>query len=78
MSDSTANIERGQPNVIATRSIAKLPDSAWLRRTNRRPSAIDCRIGWRAAAARAASTGGWAESAIADASIARQLMASTR
>ena len=45
MSESTANSARGMPNVIATRSMANEPISARLRRTKRRPSAIERRIG---------------------------------
>ena len=43
--ESTANRARGMPKVMATRSMANDPFKAWLRRTNRRPSAIARRLG---------------------------------
>jgi hypothetical protein len=35
----------GIPNVIATRSIAKLPSSAWSERTKRKPLSTEATIG---------------------------------
>ena len=74
---STANRARGMPNVIATRSIANEPRSAWLRRTNRRPSAIERRTGGRSAPS-PRPVGGCGDIAAAAATIARQLTACDR
>src|SRR5581483_3875944 len=73
VSESTANRARGIPNVIATRSIAKLPARARFERTNRSPSAIEAIIGGCSA-----WTDGWGAIATAAANIARHDAASTR
>ena len=61
------------PNVIATRSIANEPMSAWLPRTNRRPSPMDCQIPSCGPSPPIGSCGDIASTA---ATIARQLAAS--
>src|SRR3954449_2966878 len=63
------------PNVIASRSIANEPSSAWLRRTNPSPSPIERRTRWGSSASGRPS-GGWGAIAAAVTTLARQLTAS--
>jgi hypothetical protein len=72
VSERTGNRARGIPNVIAARSIAKLPTSAWERRTNARPVRIDASTG----SCSTTPAGGCGDIAHAAPTIPRQLPAS--